>query len=82
MIYIMESFQIVWLYMILFAIVKTGDEGLDNFIISTIIAFYVFLLFTIIYLAINYDPALIGKLRDDEKGTIKKRETDYYFRKF
>jgi hypothetical protein len=43
--------------MILFAIVKTGNEGLDNFIISTIIAFYVFLMFTIIYLAINYDPA-------------------------
>ncbi len=68
--------------MILFAIVKTGDEGLNNFIVSIIIAFYVFLVFTIIYLSINYDPALIGKLRDDERGTIKKQETDYYFRKF
>ncbi|CAD8184804.1 unnamed protein product [Paramecium octaurelia] len=76
MIYFMESFQILWLYMILYAIVDTGDPGLNNFIISTVIAFYVYLVFMIIYLAINYDPALIRELGSSAK---QKAETDYYF---
>ncbi|CAK95179.1 unnamed protein product (macronuclear) [Paramecium tetraurelia] len=76
MIYFMESFQILWLYMILYAIVDTGDLGLNNFIISTVIAFYVYLVFMIIYLAINYDPALIRELGSSDK---QKAETDYYF---
>lgn len=46
----------------MYAIVDTGDLGLNNFIISTVIAFYVFLVFMVIYLSINYDPALIKEL--------------------
>ncbi|CAD8108822.1 unnamed protein product [Paramecium sonneborni] len=76
MIYFMESFQVLWLYMIMYAIVDTGDLGLNNFIISTVIAFYVFLIFMIIYLSINYDPALIRQLETPEK---QKAEVDYYF---
>lgn len=48
--------------MIMYAITDTGDEGLDNFINSTVVAFYVFLIFTVMYLSLNYDPALIRKL--------------------
>lgn len=48
--------------MIMYAIVDTGDLGLNNFIISTVIAFYIFLVFMIMYLSINYDPALIREL--------------------
>ncbi|CAD8199613.1 unnamed protein product [Paramecium pentaurelia] len=78
MIYFMESFQILWLYMIMYAIVDTGDLGLNNFIISTVIAFYVFLVFMVIYLSINYDPALLKELGKQEKEK-EKIETDYYF---
>ncbi|CAD8178979.1 unnamed protein product [Paramecium pentaurelia] len=94
--YFFQSFQIVWLYMILQAVVNSNgtmkdqnynhlQESTDNIIVSVILGIYIFLVLMLVYLSLTFDQQILNNLngsRDESKKQIQEKVKNYYYSRY
>ncbi|CAD8196021.1 unnamed protein product [Paramecium octaurelia] len=94
--YFFQSFQIVWLFMVLQTAVDSNgtmedkhynpiQESTDNIVVSAIIGLYIFLVLMLIYLSLTYDQQILNNVNGtiaQSKKQVQDKIKNYYYSRY
>ncbi|CAK58245.1 unnamed protein product (macronuclear) [Paramecium tetraurelia] len=94
--YFFQSFQIVWLFMVLQTVVDSNgtindrnynhiQESTDNIVVSAIIGLYILLVLMLVYLSLTYDQQILNNVNGtigQSKKQVQEQIKNYYYSRY